>query len=223
MGPGSHQRAPFPPLLSHREAPAIASLRICTVAACPASGRLWHLSGVATRLASFPPPSLKPGLTGVLCSHSKGSIESSQMRAGVGSYPAPGTAWSAGVAQPTKCQRALPATALEPVPAGQGQACRKGPSKYPLERLRSVGSSLILGLRNTGASRASRPRAGYSQVTPSSSPRCLPRGLALWVGRQLPHYSLSFFRGARGRDQPGSLQTDRLERWGGWAQSPPEG
>lgn len=26
-----------------------------TVAACPASGRLWHPSGAATRLASFPP------------------------------------------------------------------------------------------------------------------------------------------------------------------------
>lgn len=102
-GPGSHQRALFLPLLNHRGTLRIASLCICTVAACPASGRLWHPSGVATRLASFPPPSLKPGLTGVLCSHSKGSIESSQMRAGVGSCPA-------GVAQPTKCQRALPAT-----------------------------------------------------------------------------------------------------------------
>lgn len=208
MGPGSHQRAPFPPLLSHREAPAIASLRICTVTACPASGRLWHLSGVATRLASFPPPSLKPGLTGVLCSHSKGSIESSQMRAGVGSYPAPGTAWSAGVAQPTKCQRALPATALEPVPAGQGQVCRKGPSKYPLERLRSVGSSLILGLRNTRHFPGKQATCRLLSSHPKFFPKMPPSGAGLVGGPAAPPL-FTFFLQRGQRAGPARESPDR--------------
>lgn len=96
------------------------------------------------------------------------------MRAGVGSCPAQGTAWSAGVAQPTKCQRALPATALKPVPAGQGQACREGPSKYPLERLRSVGSSLLPGLRNTRHFPGKQATSRLLQVTPKFFPKMPP-------------------------------------------------
>lgn len=191
------------------------------MAACPASGSLRRPSGVAAQLASFPQPSLKPGLTGVLCSHSKGSIESSQMQAGVGSCPAPGTAWSAGVAQPTKCQRALPVTELwSPTLMARARSAEMAPAGTLWKEIGGVLPPPGVEEQQQALPRqASRPRrqAGHSQVTP----KFLPKGLASWVVRQLPHYLLP----RRGqRVGPARESPERQVGWSGrWALILPEG
>lgn len=83
-----------------------------------------------------------------------------------------------------------------------------------MARTRPAESSLLPESQGTegtapGKQAKRRPLSSHAGL-PSSSPRCLPRGLAAWVVQQLPYYLLSFQGEARGRDQSGSSLKDRL-------------
>lgn len=164
------------------------------------SARLWRPSGVATRLASFPQPSPKPCLTGVLCSHSKGSIDGSQMQAGVGSCPAAGSLvdWSARAARPAKCQRALPATGVWSVTLTARPGVRRRHSRHPSGK--EAGRVLLTtGPRNMGHLSTRQAKA---EATPTSSgtPRTPLRGAGCLGGLAPPPPHTIYFAW---RDQEG--------------------
>lgn len=207
-GPGGHQRALFRPLLNHRGTPSVASLCIGTVAACPASGiQVVWLHGW---LPSSHPPSSSDSLG--FCAHTQRAPLRAH-RCGLGSAPAPLQAQPGLLGWHNQPNVKGPCQPLSSGarPCWPGPGVQRRPQQTHSRKSDQQGppSSRGWGTPDTRHQQPT-PAPPGKQATfkspPSSFPRCLPRGLDLWMGRQLPHYSLSFLEGAKGWDQPGSLQ-----------------